>query len=227
MDTVEAAQIQTETELRERREAEERGAAFLVWRDSGGRQCIFELGNGAGNVVIGRRVEADVRLNWDAEVSRLHAELEPKAGEWTVVDDGLSQNGTFVNGLRVEGRRRLVDGDVIQAGQTQLEFRSPRRDDTQATLVPIDRSRVLRFSDQQQIVLRALCRPLFGDGEGVGAADPVMIAAETGIPLDVVESEIDQLERTFGLEDLPSHERRAEIALLAVRSGVVGRGDYA
>ena len=32
--------------------------------------------------------------------------------DWTVVDDGLSRNGTYVNGERIHGRRRLVDGDT-------------------------------------------------------------------------------------------------------------------
>jgi hypothetical protein len=130
-----------------------------------------------------------------------------------------------VNGLRVEGRRRLVDGDLIQAGQTQLEFCSPRRDDTQATLVPIDRSRVLSFSDQQQTVLRALCRPLFGDGEGVNPAGDAAIAAELGLPVQVVERELDHLGRALGLDAMPRPERRAEIALLAVRSGLVSSSD--
>ena len=58
-------------------------------------------------MTVGRRLEADVPLAWDPEVSRLHAELEFKAGEWTLCDDGFSQNGTFVNGLRIHGRRRL------------------------------------------------------------------------------------------------------------------------
>jgi hypothetical protein len=225
MDTVEAAQIRTETELRERREAEERGAPFLMWRDTAGHQRILELGAGVRNLVIGRRVEADVRLAWDAEVSRLHAELEYKAGEWTVVDDGLSQNGTFVNGMRVDGRRRLVDGDLIQVGQTQLEFRSPRRDETQETLVPIDRSRALSFSDQQQTILRALCRPLFGDGEGVNPASDEAIAAGLRMPVNVVARELDELGRALGLDAMPRPERRAEIALLAVRSGLVSSDD--
>ena len=40
-------------------------------------------------------------------------------GDWVVCDDGLSHNGTFVNGERVRGRRRLRDGDVIAVGATR------------------------------------------------------------------------------------------------------------
>lgn len=42
-----------------------------------------------------------------------------------VVDDGLSRNGTFVNGERVLGQRRLEDGDQLEVGRTLLIFRSP------------------------------------------------------------------------------------------------------
>ena len=76
-------------------------------------------------MTVGRRLEADVPLAWDPEVSRLHAELEFKAGEWTLCDDGFSQNGTYVNGLRIHGRRRLTDGDLVRIGQTSIAFCDP------------------------------------------------------------------------------------------------------
>jgi pSer/pThr/pTyr-binding forkhead associated (FHA) protein len=68
---------------------------------------------------------ADVALTWDPGVSRVHAELARLADDWTVVDDGLSRNGTFVNGERVEGRRRRFDGDILRCGETDLSFHSP------------------------------------------------------------------------------------------------------
>ena len=58
-------------------------------------------------------------------MSRLHAELELRAGEWTVCDDGFSQNGTWVNGLRLAGRRRLADGDLLRVGRTIFAFCAP------------------------------------------------------------------------------------------------------
>ena len=48
--------------------------------------------------------------------------LERVGGAWTLVDDGLSRNGSCVNGRRVHGRRRLDDGDAIVVGRTQLVF---------------------------------------------------------------------------------------------------------
>src|SRR3954471_3043951 len=116
---------QTPEELEERQAALDRGDPFLLFRDGDGRQRIVTLSEDADAVTIGRRYEADISLPWDPEASRLHAELSLRAGEWTIVDDGWSQNGTWVNGLRLAGRRRLADGDLVKIGRTILGFHQP------------------------------------------------------------------------------------------------------
>src|SRR4051812_15531225 len=94
----------TPEELRERIDAERAGAPFLVLRDGAGAQRIVSLADDRPErLSIGRNPSNDVSLPWDEEVSRLHAELERIGGEWTVSDDGLSRNGTFVNGSRIGG----------------------------------------------------------------------------------------------------------------------------
>jgi pSer/pThr/pTyr-binding forkhead associated (FHA) protein len=192
-----------------------------VLRDDQGTQRIVGLDQSAGSMTIGRRHEADVPLPWDPEVSRLHAELENKAGEWTLCDDGFSQNGTYVNGLRIHGRRRLTDGDLVQIGQTAIAFCDPGLTGLGVTLAPGELGIAPKFSEQQQRILRTLCRPLMGDGEGINPASDAEIAAATGIPEEVVTTELDRLGRSFGLQDMPAPDRRAEIALLALRSGLV------
>ena len=101
-------------ELKERIEAERAGHPFLVYRDEDGGQVIAALRTGE-TVTIGRDAECRVSLPWDEGVSRLHAELVSIGSEWVIVDDGLSRNGTFANGERVAGRRRLHDGDQVEA----------------------------------------------------------------------------------------------------------------
>src|SRR3954452_23567073 len=209
-------------DLEARRDAERRGTPFLVLRDEKGAQLIFELDETAGSLTVGRRLEANVSLPWDPEVSRLHAEFESKAGEWTICDDGWSQNGTWVNGMRLHGRRRLHDGDLVRIGQTVIAFCSPGLRGSVVTMVPGRLSSSSRFSDQQQQILRALCAPLLGDGEGVEPLSDEAIAESTGVPLPVVIAEIDHLGRSFGLMDMPRPDRRAEIALLALRAGLIG-----
>ena len=68
------------------------------------------------------RLRATSRSPWDTEVSRLHAVLARVGDEWTIADEGLSRNGSFVNGQRLRGRRRLRDGDAITIGRTLLVF---------------------------------------------------------------------------------------------------------
>ena len=211
----------TQEELDARREAERAGEPFLIYRDEEGRQLLHVLGAERRSVTLGRRHEADVSVPWDPEMSRLHAELELHAGEWTICDDGFSQNGTWVNGLRLVGRRRLLDGDLLRVGRTLFAFCAPAQEGLRPTLVPGELGDAPRFSEQQQRVLQALCRPLFSDGEGVQAATDEEIAAETGVALEDVEAELDHLARMFGLEDMPPREQRAEVALLAMRSGLV------
>ena len=212
----------TQEELEARRAAERIGAPFLVYRDDAGRQHIYSLAERTQSITLGRREEADISIPWDPEMSRLHAELEPRAGEWTVCDDGFSQNGTWVNGLRLAGRRRLADGDLLRVGRTIFAFCAPPAGaGLGPTLVPGELSATPRFSEQQQRVLRALCRPLFTDGEGINPATDEEVAEATGIPLEAVVSELDHLGRAMGLEDMPHADQRAEIALLAMRSGLV------
>jgi hypothetical protein len=211
----------TAEEQAAREAAEQLGERFLVYRDEDGRQVIHTLGGSRPTVTIGRREEADITIPWDPELSRLHAELALRAGEWTIADDGLSQNGTWVNGLRLAGRRRLADGDIVRVGQTVIAYCDPVPIAAGPTLVPGELSATPRFSEQQQRVLHTLCRPLFKDGEGINPASDEEIAAATGIALEAVVSELDHLARALGLDDMPPPDQRAEIALLAMRSGLV------
>ena len=128
----EARHTASPAELQEQLVAARTGTPFLLYRDGDGRQRIIKL-EGRRVVTVGRDERADVPLSWDNQVSRLHAELECIAGEWTVSDDGLSRNGTFVNGSRLAGRARLRDGDQIRLGRTVVVFRQATLDPASAT----------------------------------------------------------------------------------------------
>ena len=216
-----SATTPTPEEQKARRAAELRGAPFLVYRDDKGRQKIVELDETTRTLAVGRRFEADIALPWDREVSRLHAQFEFRAGEWTVDDDGWSQNGTFVNEIRLDGQRRLQDGDIIRCGKTNIAFVNTRNMSVEMTLVPGELSATPRFSQQQQQILRELCSPLLGDGEGVSPLADDEIAERLGTDQKTVTTELEHLASTFGLSEMPFFERRAEIAMLALRSGLV------
>jgi pSer/pThr/pTyr-binding forkhead associated (FHA) protein len=211
----------TPEELKARKAAELRGAPFLVYRDDKGKQQIIELDESRRALTVGRRFEADIALPWDREVSRLHAQFEFRGGEWTVDDDGWSQNGTFVNEMRLDGQRRLHDGDLVRCGQTVIQFCHARNVSVEMTLVPGELSATPRFSQQQQQVLQELCRPLMGDGDGLTPSADDEIAERLGTDQKTVTTELEHLARQFGLSEMPFFERRAEIAILALRSGLV------
>ena len=72
-----------------------------------------------GELVIGR--EGVALTIDDPELSRRHAAVRPVDGGFEVEDLG-SLNGTFVNGQRIEGPRKLSGGDTIKLGQNVLEL---------------------------------------------------------------------------------------------------------
>ena len=204
----------------------------LVYLDPAGCHRSFALSD-RGVVTLGRRPEADVCLPWDPGISRLHAELIHRAGEWMIADDGLSQNGTLVNGLPVEGRRRLRDGDLITIGRTSLTFCEPSEDadggeqgqDADATMSLPEMRPALTYSEQQQRILRQLCRPLCQDGEGVQPASDAEIGDLLGLDHHVVARELDAVAYSFGYLELAIDERRLRTALTALRSGLVDSAD--
>lgn len=210
-------------DLDARHAAAERGVPFLVYRDADGAQRIVSLDPAGGALTIGRREEADIRLPWDGEVSRLHAELTPRAGEWTIADDGLSQNGTFVNELAVEGKRRLRDGDLVRVGRTVLEFCAGGPPVGSVTVAPGKATSQLTFSELQQRLLAAFCRPL-REGAGEPASDAA-IAAAIGESPELVAAEITHLIETLGLAEVAEDLRRYELAILALRAGLVSADD--
>jgi pSer/pThr/pTyr-binding forkhead associated (FHA) protein len=115
----------TEGEVAEIADAERRGDPYLVYADAEGRQRVLSLPDGWQTVSVGRGLNADLVLSWDDDVSRVHAELRRLGDEWVVSDDGLSRNGTFLGGERIEGRRVLRDGDELRFGKTPMRFRAP------------------------------------------------------------------------------------------------------
>ena len=202
-------------------EAERAGAPFVVYKDEGGELRLEALGE-AERVTVGRGEHNELVLAWDAEVSRTHAQLERVGGDWTLLDDGLSRNGSFVNGDRVAGRRRLADGDVLRIGRTTLLFRAPGP--MARTTVVGEPSATVRLSEAQRRVLLALCRPLAPGGSGVPASNKE-IAEELHLSVDGVKTHIRTLFGKLGIDQLPLYRKRTELAHRAFELGLVTQRD--
>ncbi|MHB8243333.1 MAG: FHA domain-containing protein [Solirubrobacteraceae bacterium] len=212
-------------ELKDLIAAEREGNAFLVYRDDSGSLRHFTVAD-ERTMSIGRRAETDLSIPWDPAVSGLHAEIQCVGGEWAIVDDGLSTNGTYVNGERLSGRQRLRDEDRIRVGSTILAYRAGRSGSTQATVAAGDIPKV-SLTDMQQRVLVALCRP-YRDGDTFATpATNQEIAAEVFLSVDAVKMHLRTLFGKFELTGLPQNQKRTRLAECALQFGVISLRDLA
>jgi hypothetical protein len=217
------------SELKQLLAHERTGEAFLAYRDGEGALRFFTTTPvdpaHAASSTIGRRGGTDVSLAWDSEVSGLHAELHHSGEEWMIVDDGLSTNGTYVNGQRINARRRLKDADRIRVGRTVLAYKAAQATLVQETVAAADLP-AIELTDTQRKVLIALCRP-FRDGNLSTGATNQDIAAELYLSVDAVKMHLRTLFAKFQLGELPQNQKRVKLAERALQLGTVSRQDLA
>lgn len=212
--------------LKERIEAERTGIPFLHWLDDGGEQHLLMLTADHTRVTIGRRDQSDVPLTWDGEVSRAHALLEPVGGEWTLIDDGLALNGTYVNGSRIHGRHRLEDKDHMYFGQTRVVYREPGSEPgSQSTARALDSPASIPLTETHRKLLIALCRPIVESNSATPATNP-QIAAEVHLSVDGVKGHMRHLFDRFELGDKPQNEKRQQLVAIVLGSGLLSRHDF-
>jgi hypothetical protein len=204
---------------------ERAGSAFLVYRDGAGALQMFALSAHAERISVGRRDGVGLRLAWDTEVSGIHAELQCVAGEWTLVDDGLSTNGTLLNAQHVTGRHRLRNCDRILIGQTLLAYDAAAITPTPETAIAQSHPAPQQLSPTQRRILIALCRPVLTDGDLHAPTTNHQIADEICLGIDAVKMQLRSLFGKYGLDHLPQSQKRAGLAELALRSGLVSRRD--
>jgi hypothetical protein len=208
----------TPAELALQLAAERGGRPFLHFRDADGTQRLLTLTG--RRISVGREAGNDLALTWDREASRIHALLERLGGSWTVVDDDLSRNGTFVNGVPVRGRRRLSDRDVLAFGATQVLYRDPA-EQAGETAPAAGLGATLEITAAQRRVLVALCRPLLAAGPAEAPPSNPEIATELTVSVEAVRSHMKTLFKLFEVPDLPQNRKRAELARRALGAGVV------
>ena len=137
-------------------------------------------------------------------------------GDWVVCDEGLSHNGTFVNGERVRGRRRLRGGDVIAVGDTLIAFCAPAerldRRRPRAAGVPASPSTSPPPSAacSRRSAARSPARPT--------PRRPPTSRSRTSscCRVETVKGTLKALFERFGLEALPQNQKRAALAARAL-----------
>ena len=122
------------------------------------------------------------------------------------------------------GRRRLRDGDVIAVGGTSIAFCTPAESVSGSTVTSVGPRVAELLTPAQRRVLIALCRP-FRDSTYSTPATNQQIADELVVSVDAVKSNLRALFAAFGVDDLPQNQKRASLALDALRTGVVSRRD--
>jgi predicted component of type VI protein secretion system len=102
----------------------------LILEDDGGHRQVVPFD--AEEISVGRGAEGNAVRLPDRDVSRRHARFVRMNGA-VFVEDLRSANGTRVNGERIEGRRRVREGDLIQIGAYDLAVEGA----TATTEVPV------------------------------------------------------------------------------------------
>lgn len=219
----EEAWAATPSELKARLEAERGSDALLVYRNADGEQMIAPL---AGRqLTVGRRDDNDIALAWDRQVSRLHAQIERIKGDWCLVDDGLSRNGSFVNSERIVGKRRLADGDRLCFGATAMVYRAPAADRIESTVGVSTTAPSVVLSETRRRILLALARPVARSAFATPATNQE-IADEVCLSVDAVKAHLRGLFEQFGLSDLPQNQKRATLAATVLLNSVLAPHEF-
>ena len=74
-----------------------------------------------GELIVGRELGLGLSLVGESTVSRKHAQLL-RNGNQVIVKDFGSTNGTFVNGVQLQGEKQLQSGDTVQFGSVRFRF---------------------------------------------------------------------------------------------------------
>lgn len=153
----------------------------------------------ATGLTIGRDVSNDLSIELDMRVSRAHAAIRSRDGQWLLVDLD-SRNGTFVNGHRV-ANHPLRNGDRIAVGDRVLRFSSGS--DPHATELATSDGEVpitTPLSPRELVVLKSV-------SDGLSDKE---IAASLRISINTVRSHLDRIAEKTGLR------KRSELTRLAI-----------
>jgi hypothetical protein len=99
---------------------EEPPRAYLVFEEGTVQEKVWPIGD--DGLSIGRSRGNIVQIRDDAGVSRRHAELAVRSGEYYIKDLG-STKGTLVDDEVIRAEERLLGGERIQIGDTRFVFR--------------------------------------------------------------------------------------------------------
>ncbi|HLM62213.1 MAG TPA: FHA domain-containing protein, partial [Pyrinomonadaceae bacterium] len=140
-----------------------------------------EITLGQGVTTLGRTTDNNVSFASDSNVSRYHAEIEWRDGDFWLIDLG-SSNGTTLNGETVKGDKRLKNGDeILLGGTSKAEFSFgekkteetpaaiPREDSTVAGNEELEKKEEAEIVQDEQVTSKARMPALLGIAGGTVA----------------------------------------------------------
>jgi len=217
--------------MSDRVEGDSAGLAFLLYKDGDDTQRRLSLELGAAQATVGRGPSCDLPLDWDDQVSRVHARFELVGEKWELIDDGPSRNGTFVNEQRLNGRRRLSDGDSLRFGTTTVTFHSPEaqqpspQPEQSVAPDPAATPGAVSLSSTQRRVLVALCRPYKGRSGFASPASDQQIAAELFLSGGEVRVHLQVLRAKLAVAEQPAKDARVQLVERAFAAGLISERD--
>ena len=196
---------------------------YLFYRDEAGRQQMIVLASASR--ATDDRARRRLRSASRSGTTRCHGctpNSNASATDWVLVDDGLSRNGTYVNGERltgtapVAGRRRdphRRDDHFLPRQSHCRRHLTPKSRRMSSPFIrcrrPNDRSSrhcaARTFPARPTRLLRRISR-LRTRSISASTASRIICARLFG---------------KFGVEDLPQNQKRARLVELAFRSGLV------
>ncbi|MHA4853304.1 FHA domain-containing protein [Rhodococcus sp. MSC1_016] len=171
-------------------------------------------------LIIGRSAHADVSLPTDPDISRLHATIERIGSYWTITDQKLSCNGTFVNGTRIRGRHTLHPGDIIRIGDSTLTYHAEPETDCGETGIGDTLDTPPNLTPAQHAVLTELCRPFHAGTDHPLPASNQHIADALHLSTETVKSHLRALCSKFQIDDLPRNEKRGRLVALTLTNNI-------
>lgn len=98
-----------------------------------------EITLGHGVTTVGRTTDNTVAFPSDSNVSRFHAEIEWRDGDFWLIDLN-SSNGSSLNGESFKGEKRLSDGDeILLGGSSKATFSTGEKKETNAASTAVGR----------------------------------------------------------------------------------------
>lgn len=169
---------------------------------------LIKVGQGAGvrlnsvnrtRITIGRSDSCDVVVS-DATVSRVHACLDRIGNQWRIRDLG-SQNGVYLNGIRVHRSTPVSPGDAIALGDTSLRL-AESHDEVRSDLITMhaapETSRTALSPREKEILTQV----------AAGRTDEQIAAAIT-VSVKTVRSHLDRIRNKTGARRRPDLTRHA------------------